>query len=116
MRNDDSSFRGLDPKLVFNAQKFHIDDSEDLKLYHMVMRKYAGDSVLCSEKYFNKSADLYVYVEWLGEKDFIEEFVHPSTQAALAAQNPTATAKSLKSIAGKILHAANAKDNGNAPS
>lgn len=102
-------------QLIFNAQKFHIDDPNDLRMYHMVMRKYAGSNILCTEKYFNKSSELFVYVEWLGEKDFIEEFVNPSKIREAATKNPEATAKNIKGIAKKFLHAADLKENAPTP-
>jgi hypothetical protein len=95
-------------ELVFNAQKFCVDNAGDLAMYHKVMRKYAGDNVLCSERYFNKNAELFIYVEWLGEEDFVEEFCNNSNSATLP--TTSAPAASVKKIASKILHAANAKE------
>lgn len=97
-------------ELVFNAQKFCIDNASDLEMYTRIMRKYAGDHIMCSEKYFNKNAELYVYVEWYGEKDFVEEFCGQGGFAANAKQPSQPSASSVKTVAKKILHAAKAKE------
>lgn len=94
-------------KLVFNAQKFHIDNPAELENYHRVMRKYM-ENVLCTEKYFNKSSELYVYVEWMGEEDYYDEFLGSGT-AAVAPVSP----KKIQSMAKNILHLADKKENDN---
>lgn len=97
--------------LVFNAQKFCIDNASDLEMYTRIMRKYAGDHIMCSEKYFNKNAELYVYVEWYGEKEFVEEFCNTSSSSLNTKNSLQPTTTSVKKVASKILHAAKAREN-----
>jgi len=100
--------RSLDynKKLVFNAQKFHIDDPHDLAAFHEVMRKYM-DNILSTERYFNKSSELYVYVEWMGEQDFHEEFGRVKVPNP---ESPKADPQKMQSLAKGILHIAKTKE------
>ena len=65
---------------VYNSQVFNASSSEENKQFLQVMRKYGPgqleSTIKPPESFFSsKDACLYIWVEWMGERTYAEEFM-----------------------------------------
>jgi len=70
---------------TYNSQVFNISRREENELFQKVMRKYGPGKyeslIKPPETYFSsKDANVYVFIEWMGEGTYYEEFLGEEDQ------------------------------------